>query len=78
MGGITEEALSFKVDLNYPVMVGSIINHHLLVRYKSLLMDMNIEPKDEEIIGTFLTIRNGHENVNQEIETETEAVQTNW
>ena len=41
-------------------------------------MDMNIEPKDEEIIGTFLTIRNGHENVNQEIETETEAVQTNW
>ena len=78
MGGITEEALSFKVDLNYPVMVGSIINHHLLVRYKSLLTDMNIEPKDEEIIGTFLPIRNGHENVNQEIETEIEAVQTNW
>ena len=57
-------------------MVGSIINHHLRVRYESLLKELYIEPKDEEIIGTFLSIRNEHENVNQEIETETEAVQT--
>ena len=37
---------------------------------------MYIEPKDEEIIGTFLSIRNGHENVNHELEIEIEAVQT--
>ena len=64
-------------------MVGSIINHHLLVRYESLLKELYIEPKDEEIIGTFLLIRNEHENLNQEIEIEIEAVQTeplkkNW
>ena len=52
------------------------VNHHLLVRYESLLKELYIEPKDEEIIGTFLSIRNEHENVNQEIEIEIEAVQT--
>ena len=57
-------------------MVGSIINHHLLVRYESLLKKLYIEPKDEEIIGVFLSIRNEHGNVNQEIEIEIEAVQT--
>ena len=57
-------------------MVGSIINHHLLVRYKSLLKELYIEPKDEEIIGTFLSIRSEHENVNEEIKIEIEAVQT--
>ena len=46
-------------------MVGSIINHHLLVRYESMLKELYIEPKDEEVIGTFLSIRNKHENVNQ-------------
>ena len=49
-------------------MVGSIINHHLLVRYESLLRELYIEPKVEEIINTFLSIINEHENVNQEIE----------
>ena len=74
MGSITEEALSFKVDLNEVhceikiTMVGNIINHHLLVRYESLLRELYIEPKDEEIINTFLSIRNEHENVNHEIE----------
>ena len=59
-------------------MVVSIINHHLLVRYESLLgtKELYIEPKDAEVIGTFLSIRNEHENVNQEIEIEIEAVQT--
>ena len=52
------------------------VNHHLLVRYESLLKELYIEPKDEEIIGTFLLIRNEHENLNQEIEIEIEAVQT--
>ena len=57
-------------------MVGSIINHHFLVWCKLLLKKLYIEPKDEEIIGTFLSIRNEHENVNQEIEIEIEPVQT--
>ena len=57
-------------------MVRSIINHHLLVRYESLLKKLHIEPKDEEIISTLLSIRNEYENVNQEIEIEIEAVQT--
>ena len=34
-------------------MVGSIINHHLLVRYESLLRELYIEPKNEEIIDNF-------------------------
>ena len=55
-------------------MVGSIINHQLLVRYESLLEELYIEPKDEVIIGTFLSIKNEHENVNQEIEIEIKAV----
>ena len=57
-------------------MVGSIINHHLLVRYESLLRELYIEPKNEEIIGRFFLIRNKHENANEEIEIEIEAVQT--
>ena len=57
-------------------MAGSIINHHPLVQYESLLKELYIEPKDEEIIGTFLSIRNEHENVNQEIVLEIEAVET--
>ena len=57
-------------------MVGIIINHHLLARYQSLLKELYIEPKDEEIIGTFLSIRNEYEKVNQENEIEIEAVQT--
>ena len=57
-------------------MVGSIVNHHLLVRSESLLKELHIEPKDDEIIGTFLSIRNKHENVNQETEIEIQAVQT--
>ena len=57
-------------------MVGSIINHHLLVLYESLLKELYIEPKDEVIIVTFFSIRNEHENVNQETQIEIEAVQT--
>ena len=57
-------------------MLGSIINHHLLVKYESLLKKLHIEPKDEEVIGIFLSIRNELKNVNQKIEIEIEAVQT--
>ena len=57
-------------------MVGSIINHYLLLWYESLLKELYVEPKDEEIISTFLSIRNEHENANQEIEIEIEVVQT--
>ena len=57
-------------------IVGSIINHDLLVRYESLLKELYIGPKAEEFIGTSLSMRNKHENVNQGIEIEIEAVQT--
>ena len=57
-------------------MIGSIINHHLLVWYESLLKELCIEPKDEEIIGTFLSLGNEHENVNHKTEIEIKAVQT--
>ena len=53
-------------------MLGSIVNHLLLVRYETLLKDLYIETKDEAIIGTFLSIRNKHENV-EEMEIEIEV-----
>ena len=53
-------------------MLGSIVNHLLLVRYETLLKDLYIETKDEAIIGTFLSIRNEHENV-EEMEIEIEV-----
>ena len=34
-------------------MVRSIINHHLLVRYESLLKELYIEPKDEKLSVNF-------------------------
>ena len=36
-------------------MIGSVVNHLLLTRYESLLKELYIEPKDEEIVGTFLS-----------------------
>ena len=41
-----------------------------------LFKELYIETKDEEIIGIFLSIRNKHENLNQDIEIEIETVQT--
>ena len=37
-------------------MVGSIVNHLLLNRFKDLLKEFYHEPKEEEIIGTFLSL----------------------
>ena len=55
-------------------MLGSIVNHLLLVRYETLLKDLYIEP-DEAIIGTFLSIRNEHENIEEmEIEIEVQEI----
>ena len=73
MGVITEEVLSFKVDLRFRVrvtftMIGSVVNHHLLIRYESLLKELYIEPKDEEIVGTFLSL--AQVNDMEEIEAE--------
>ena len=42
------------------------------MRYETLLKDLYIEPKGEAIIGTFLSIRNEHENV-EEMEIEIEV-----
>ena len=39
-------------------MPGSIVNHLLLSRYETLLRELYIEPKDEEIMGTFLSVMN--------------------
>ena len=37
-------------------MIGSVVNHLLLTRYESLLKELYIEPKDEEIVSTFLSL----------------------
>ena len=37
-------------------MIGSVVNHLLLTRYESLLKEPYIEPKDEEIVDTFLSL----------------------
>ena len=39
-------------------MPGSIVNHLLLSRYETLLRELYIEPKDEEIMGIFLSVMN--------------------
>ena len=35
---------------------GSIMNHLLIARYEKLLGELYLEPKDEEIMGTFLFV----------------------
>ena len=37
-------------------MIGSVVNHLLLFRYESLLKELYVEPEDEEIVGTFLSL----------------------
>ena len=37
-------------------MSGSVVKDLLLTRYEELLNELNIEPKNEEIIGTFLSL----------------------
>ena len=37
-------------------MPGSIMNHLLIARYEQLLGELYLEPKDEEIMGTFLSV----------------------
>ena len=48
-------------------MIGSVVNHLLLAKYESLLKELYIEPKDEEIVGTFLSV---HANDIGELEPE--------
>ena len=36
-------------------MPGSVVNHLLLTRCENLLKELYVEPKDEQIIGTFLS-----------------------
>ena len=35
---------------------GSIMNHLLIARYETLLGELYLKPKDEEIMGTFLSV----------------------
>ena len=37
-------------------MSGSVVNHWLLSRYETLLRNLYIEPKDDKIMGTFLSL----------------------
>ena len=37
-------------------MPGSIMNHLSIARYEKLLGELYLEPKDEEIMGTFLFV----------------------
>ena len=37
-------------------MIRSVVNHLLLTRCESLLKELYIEPKDEEIVSTFLSL----------------------
>ena len=37
-------------------MIGSVVNHFFLTRYESLLKELYIEPKDEEIVDIFLPL----------------------
>ena len=39
-------------------MIGSVVNHLLLAKYESLLKELYVEPKDEEIVATFLSVHN--------------------
>ena len=48
------------------MMIGSVVNHFLLTWYKSLLKELYMEPKDEEIVGTFLSLAQ-YANENREI-----------
>ena len=58
----------FQGDLEIPCSVtvslpGTIRNHLLLDRYKELVTDLHCEPKDEIIIGNFLSpTEQGHKN----------------
>ena len=38
------------------LMIGSVVEHLRLVKYESLLKELYVEPKDEEIVGTFLSV----------------------
>ena len=48
-------------------MIGSVVNHLLLAKYESLLKELYVEPKDGEIVGTFLSV---HANDIGELEPE--------
>ena len=48
-------------------MIGSVVNHLLLAKDESLLKELYVEPKDEEIVGTFLSV---HANGIGELEPE--------
>ena len=58
------ESITFNVKFNVTItMIGSVVNHLLLRKYETLLNEFYLDPQEEEIIGTFLTL-----NTNIEIE----------
>ena len=67
MEGITEESpflsqggyeVSFELTVT---MSASVVNHLPLTRYEKLLKELYIEPKNKEIVRTFLSVVNEEE-----------------
>ena len=59
---LVQDGLEVPCDVTI-TMIGSVVNHLLLRKYETLLNEFYLEPQEEEIIGTFLTL-----NTNIEIE----------
>ena len=51
-------------------MIGSVVNHLLLFRYESLFKELYVEPEDEEIVGTFLSLAQHANEIGEIAETE--------
>ena len=63
---LVQSGLEIPCDVTISV-IGSVVNHLLLAKYESLLKELYVEPKDEEIVGTFLSV---HANDIGELEPE--------
>ena len=51
-------------------MIGSVVNHLLLTRYKSLFKELYIEPKYEEIVSIFLSLAQHENEIGEIVEAE--------
>ena len=62
---LVQDGLQVPCELTI-TMIESVVNNFLLTWYKSLLKELYMEPKDEEIVGTFLSLAQ-YANENREI-----------
>ena len=56
-------------------IIGSVVNHLFLIRYESLRKELYIEPKDEEIVGTFLSLAQHANEIGEIAEAEPRPLQ---